>query len=143
MYRLALARTRNIDNAEDVFQEVFLRLSKKMPEFQSAEHEKAWLIRVTINCSKNMLSSFWNKNIIQLEEEIQFEEEETNEIYFDVLRLPQKERTILHLYYYENLKLKEIAGLMGITEKNAKTKLFRARQKLKEVLEGGEQDEEI
>ena len=57
VYRLAISRTRDKDNGEDVFQEVFLRLSKNLPDFESEEHEKAWLIRVTINCSKNLLNS--------------------------------------------------------------------------------------
>lgn len=131
MYRLALSRTKNIESAEDIFQDVFLKLSKKLPEFKSEEHEKAWLIRVTINCSNNWLNSAWNKRRVQLQDNLCFETQERNDIYFEVLKLPQKERTIIHLYYYEQLKLSEIAKILNITEKNAKTRLFRARQKLK------------
>jgi len=106
-------------------------LSKKLPDFKSQEHEKAWLIRVTINCSKNWLSSSWNSKNVTLEENVHFEIQERNDIYFEVMNLPQKERTIIYLFYYEQLHLAEIAKLMNITEKNAKTRLYRARQKLK------------
>lgn len=138
VYRLALSRTEHVETAEDIFQEVFLRLSKKMPEFKSKEHEKAWLIRVTINCSKNWLNSAWNRKSTQLEDYMHFETQERHDIYFEVMNLPQKDRTIIYLFYYEQLRLAEIARLMNISEKNAKTRLYRARQKLK----GGFEDEQ-
>lgn len=131
VYRLALSRTKHIETAEDIFQDVFLKLSKKLPEFKSTEHEKAWLIRVTINCSNNLLNSAWNKRKVPLDDNLYFESQERHDIYFEVLKLPQKERTIIYLYYYEQLRLSEIAKILKITEKNAKTRLFRARQKLK------------
>ena len=56
VYKLAFARTRNKENAEDIFQEVFLRYVRKQPKFESEAHEKAWFIRVTINCSKTLFS---------------------------------------------------------------------------------------
>lgn len=140
VYRLALSRTKHIQTAEDIFQEVFLKLTNKLPEFKNESHEKAWLIRVTINCSKNLLSSAWYKRNIPLEENCNFITEEKKEIYFEVLNLPQKERTIIHLFYYEQFKLSEIARLLNITEKNAKTKLFRARKKLADKLKGGFDD---
>ena len=120
-----------METAEDIFQEVFLRLSKKLPEFKSKQHEKAWLIRVTINCSKNWFSSAWNRKTVELEDYMHFETPERNDIYFEVMRLPKKDRTIIHLFYYEQFKLAEIAKLLNISEKNAKTRLYRARQKLK------------
>ena len=64
VYRLALTRTNSKENSEDIYQEVFLKLAQKMPKFENEEHEKAWLIRVTINCSKNLLKSGFLKNII-------------------------------------------------------------------------------
>ena len=70
VYRLAISRTRNKEDGEDVFQEVFLKLSKKLPEFENENHEKAWLIRVTINCSKNLVNSKFLKNTTELTEEI-------------------------------------------------------------------------
>ena len=82
VYRLAMARTRNIETSEDVYQEVFLRLAKKMPEFESEEHKKAWLIRVTINCSKSILNSSFIKHRADLDENLSFETPERHDIYF-------------------------------------------------------------
>lgn len=137
VYRLALSRTRNIENSQDVFQEVFYRLSKKMPEFKSEEHTKAWLIRVTINCSKTLLGSKWNTKIETLEENMCIEEPQVKEILEEVLELPQKYRTVIHLYYYEDLTIKEIAKVLRTNENTVKTWLARARNKLKHKMEGG------
>ena len=131
VYRLALSRTKHVQNAEDIFQEVFLKLSKKLPNFENSEHQKAWLIRVTINCSNNLLKSAWYNRNVELDENIHFETQERHDIYFDVLKLPKKDRTIIYLFYYEQLKLSEIADVLKISEANVKIRLHRARQKLK------------
>lgn len=141
VYRLALSRTRNKENSEDVFQEVFLRISKRLPDFESEEHEKAWLIRVTINCSKNIINSRWNRTVDILEQDLKQEEIQMDEIYYDVLRLPQKYRTVIHLFYYENLPIKEISNILNTKETTVKTWLSRGRQQLKNVLEGGIDDD--
>ena len=141
VYRLAISRTRDKDNGEDVFQEVFLRLSKNLPDFQSEEHEKAWLIRVTINCSKNILNSKWNRCVDTLEMELKEEEIEMHDIYYEVLRLPQKYRTVIHLFYYENLPIKEISKILNTKETTIKTWLLRGRKKLRNMLEGGEDND--
>ena len=70
VYRLALTRCTNYDMAEDVFQDVFLKISEKQPKFKDQEHEKAWIIRVTINITKNMNKSAWNRKIVELDENI-------------------------------------------------------------------------
>lgn len=131
IYRLALIRTKTKENSEDVYQEVFLRLAKKMPEFKSEEHEKAWIIKVTINCSKNLLNSKFLKNTTELKEEIPFETKERHEIYYAVQKLPLKYRTIIHLYYYENYKINEISQMLKMKENTVKSYLARAREKLK------------
>lgn len=131
IYRLALIRTKTKENSEDVYQEVFLRLAKKMPEFKSEEHEKAWIIKVTINCSKNLLNSKFLKNTTELKEEIPFETKERHEIYYAVQKLPLKYRTIIHLYYYENYKISEISQMLKMKENTVKSYLARAREKLK------------
>lgn len=141
VYRLAISRTRNEENANEVFQEVFYRLSKKLPDFESEEHEKAWLIRVTINCSKTLLNSKWNNLSQELPENLPAEEMEIKEIYDIVLTLPQKYRTVIHLFYYEDLSLKTIAKVLNTNENTVKTWLSRARKKLKTILEGGFEDE--
>lgn len=137
VYRLALTRTKSKENSEDVYQEVFLRLSKKLPDFENEEHEKAWLIRVTINCSKNLLSSKFLKYTAEMNEDITFETKERHDIYYAVQELPLKYRTIIHLYYYENYKINEISKILKINENTIKSRLSRAREKLKQKVEGG------
>lgn len=141
VYRLAMARTGKKENSEDVFQEVFLRLSRKMPDFKSEEHEKAWLIRVTINCSKNLLNSAFLRHKADAEEELSFQTEERHDIYYAVLELPLKYRTIIYLYYYEGYKINEISKVLKIKENTVKSQLTRAREKLKSNLKGGFEDE--
>lgn len=137
VYRLAIARTKNKEDAEDVFQDVFLKLSKKLPEFQNETHEKAWLIRVTINLTNNLFQSAYYKKNVPLEEELKFEDKEVSDVYFQVLNLPMKYRTIIHLFYYEGFSIKEIAGVLHTNENTIKTRLSRAREQLKCKLEGG------
>ena len=108
-----------------------------MPEFESQIHEKAWLIRVTINTAKNVVSSGWFKNVVALDQEIKFEEKEKEDVYYEVLNLPAKYRTIIHLFYYERLTIKEIAQIVGLNENTVKTRLARAKERLKVKLEGG------
>ena len=141
VYRLAMARTRNIETSEDVYQEVFLRLARKMPEFESEEHKKAWLIRVTINCTKSILNSAFTRHRVDLDENIKFETPERHDLYYAVLELPIKERTLIHLYYYEDYSIKEISKILRMNENTIKSRLSRAREKLKEKVKGGIEDE--
>ena len=140
IYRLALVRTRSAADAEDVVQEVFLRCLKNNPSFESAEHQKAWLIKVTINCSKSVLSSAFRRHSVSENAlgELAAEDEETDSTVYDaVMRLPEKYRTAIHLYYYESYSVKEIALLMRTAESTVKSWLHRARGMLKDAL-GGE-----
>ncbi len=141
VYRLALARTRNIDIAEDVYQDVFLRLARKNPKFENEEHAKAWLIKVTINCSKNIMNSGFEKHRAELEENLKFETPERHSIYYAILELPTKYRTVIHLYYYEGYSIKEISKILKKTENTVKSQLSRARMKLEKIIKGGLGDE--
>ena len=141
VYRIALTRTKSIENAEDIFQEVFMKLSEKNPEFEGEEHLKAWLIRVTINMSKNVNSSGWNRKVTPLSEDIKFENEEQSEVFEAVCQLEPNFRTVIYLFYYEGYKTKEISEIMKKSEGTIKTWLFRARAQLKEKMEGGIGDE--
>lgn len=141
VYRIALTRCGCIENAEDVFQDVFMKFSEKMPKFENEEHEKAWLIRVTINLTKNMNNSNWNKKVITLNESIEFETTQESEVFSVVCELPQNYRTVIYLLYYEGYKVKEIAQFMKTREGTVKTWLFRAREILKKKLEGGFENE--
>ncbi len=141
VYRIALTRCETIENAEDVFQDVFMKYSEKMPNFENEEHEKAWFIRVTINLTKNIKQSAWNKKIVVLEDNIAFEKQEETEVFSIINQLPKNYKTVIYLLYYEGYKVKEIATLMKTKEGTIKTWLFRAREMLKEKLEGGFENE--
>ena len=141
VYRIALTRSGSIENAEDIFQEVFMRFSEKKLKFRNEEHEKAWLIRVTINLSKNIKLYAWNKKVVSLTENIEYETKEKSNIFEIVQQLPQNYRTVIYLLYYEGYKVKEIADIMKKREGTIKTWLYRARELLKEKIKGGFEDE--
>ena len=141
VYRIAITRCGTVENAEDVFQDVFMKYSENNPKFENSEHEKAWFIRVTINLTKNLKTSSWNKKVITLDESIVFEKKEESDVFSIVCELPQNYRTVIYLLYYEGYKVKEISDLMKKSEGTIKTWLFRAREILKEKLEGGFENE--
>ena len=95
VYRIALTRLRNKENAEDIYQDVFVKFSEKMPKFENKEHEKAWFIRVTLNLTKNFLSANWNTKVVGLDEDIPSKEEEISDIYSAVMSLPENYRTVI------------------------------------------------
>lgn len=141
VYRLAIARTRNKEMAEDIYQDVFLKIAKREPTFENENHEKAYILKTTINCSKTFLDSKHLKRVVELKEDIAFETPERGEIYYAVLELPIKYRTAIHLFYYEGYKINEISMLMGTKENTVKSWLLRAREMLKTKIEGGIEDE--
>lgn len=137
VYRLALVRTRNASDAEDVLQEVFLRYLKNEPVFETEEHQKAWLITVTINCTKTLLSTAYRRHSLPMETLLDAGTEDTypdTTVYEAVMKLPSKYRTAIHLFYYEEYSIKEIADVMHASETAVKTWLRRARLKLKDEL---------
>lgn len=143
VYRLALSRVKNKEEAEDIFQEVFIKVYEKMPEFVSKKHEKYWIIRVTINLSKNAITTAWRRKVMFLDTQGAFKEElpENYDVYFEVLKLPLNYRTVIQLFYYEDLSIEEIASITNTNVNTVKTRLKRARGKLKSKLEGGFDDE--
>ena len=134
LYRIALAITGNISDADDIVQEAFLRAYEKAPEFESGEHEKAWLIRVTINLCKSRLRSPWHRRIVPLLDSYPASEPEQHELMEQIMELPRKYRTVIHLYYYEGYSIKDISGLTGQRNSTVRSQLTRARQKLKSFL---------
>ncbi|MBR5438522.1 MAG: sigma-70 family RNA polymerase sigma factor, partial [Clostridia bacterium] len=112
MLKAAYSLLKSTSDAEDAVQEAFVKLLTKAPEFESEEHQKAWLLRVTINISKNMLKSAKRKNL-PLTEDIIYREK-SDEVLPYVLSLEEKYRTIIHLYYYESYSIKEIADIMSL-----------------------------
>lgn len=141
VYRLALANMKTKHDAEDVFQDVFLRYISKPRTFESEEHRKAWLIRVTTNRCRSLWSA-WFRKTEPLNEEIVFETEEENDLFEYLALLPQKYRSVIHLFYYEELSIKQISETLDAKESTVRTWLTRARAILGEKLKGGSLDEE-
>ena len=137
VYKIALSRTGDVHHAEDVVQETFLRFLKTAKNFETEEHIKAWLIRVTVNCSKDVFLNSWHKKTTPLTEEITFDSPEKSDVYFATLALPQKYRTVIHLFYYEDMSVEQIANLLNKNISTVKSQLHRARNMLKEKLERG------
>jgi len=135
MFRAAYALLGNKADAEDAVQEAFLRLVEKDPPFKDAEHEKAWLLRVTINISKNMLKASGRKNL-PVTEDIPYENNQSFEVLHCVFALPERYRSVIHLYYYEGYSIKEIASILKLPSATVGTRLSRARSLLKATLEG-------
>ena len=140
VYRLAFSRTKSRHDADDILSEVFLRYVRANPKFDCAEHIKAWLIRTTINCSKSFLTSYWVRKIVPLDDSLYTHMKENSEVYYAVMELPVKYRTVIHLYYYEGYSIKEIADILQVTESAIKSRLSRARDTLKQKLKGVEID---
>lgn len=131
VYRLAFARVGTKHDADEVFQEVFLRFLKKKPIFRGEEHCKAWFIRVTINCSKSFWSSPWRKNIQPIADDIAFETKESIDLCSELKKLPPKYREVIHLFYYEDMSIEEIGRILHRKNSTIRTQLTRARAKLK------------
>jgi RNA polymerase sigma-70 factor (ECF subfamily) len=137
LIKLAFTYVKNRADAEDMIQDVFVSLMKRNSGFENEEHEKAWLIRVTINKCKNHLKSSPNRLHVPLDEEISYLPEEQNEVLSIVLSLPVKYRTVLHLFYYENYSMNEIAKMLAKRPATIGTWLSRGRILLKTKLVGG------
>ena len=145
VWRLALTKTKSTHDAQDIFQDVFLKLVMNQKPFASEEHRKAWLIRVTINCCNSHFVAPWRKNVDTLEDTVleQIADEDTLEgtdmdapdVYSQVMKLPENMREVILLFYYEELSIREIADIVGTSEVNVKKRLSRARQKLRMELE--------
>ncbi len=138
IYKLALAETRDVHMAEDVTSDVFLKYMETKKVFESEEHIKAWLLRVTINAARSVFSSSWFKKTVPLEETLEAAgiPEEESEVYLAVMKLPEKYRAVIHLFYYEDFSVSEIADILNSKESTVKSQLLRARAILKETLKG-------
>lgn len=137
VYRLALSQTKSKAYADDVTQDVFLRFLNKERSFENEEHLKAWFLRVTINCSKSVFTSSWFKKSVPLSEELTFDTEEKSDVYYAVMELPPKYRSVIHLFYYEDLSVLEISKILNMKESTVKSQLHRGRELLKSMLKGG------
>ncbi|MCR5283714.1 MAG: sigma-70 family RNA polymerase sigma factor [Lachnospiraceae bacterium] len=138
IYRIAMGYMKNKEDAEDIYSEVFLILFKKEREFESEEHRKAWLIRVTINCCKQVLMK--RPILEELNDEIVappakgVSDEEKMDLYKAIANLKDEYRTVIELYYLQDCSVKQISEIMEKPENTVKSHLMRAREKLKEYL---------
>lgn len=136
VFRIAYQNLFHIHDAEDVVQDVFLKLLRqKDRSFCDNEHLKSWLIRVTINQCLDYKKLFFRKNIVPLEDlEIPYEPEESG-ILEELYRLPRDYRNIIYLYYYEGYTIREIADILGKKQNTVNSKLTRGRNRLKKLME--------
>lgn len=131
VYAVVFNYVRNVEDAADLEQEVFLKLLSHETEFESEEHMKAWLIRVSINLCKNHMRSRSYLSDGPLPEDLQAAtKEEQGELLQWVLRLPEKYRIPLHLFYYEEYSIRQIAQVTDLPEATVKIRLKRGREKL-------------
>jgi RNA polymerase sigma-70 factor (ECF subfamily) len=135
VFHVALGYVKNIHDADDIAQNVFLKFWDKQETFITEEALKAWLIRVTINESKNHLKSAWIRKRNDLDESMTAPENESYGIIEYVKRLKPKYRTVIYLYYYEKYSANEIAEILKMPPSTVSTQLQRAREQLKEIIE--------
>lgn len=137
LYRTGIMILGNPQDVEDVLQEVMIKVLQKMPEFHDREHEKAWLLRVTINLCKDMLRFRFRHQYIQIEElEIEAENTDDKQILREIMTLPARWRIVLLLHYVEGYSLKEIADILAVSENAVKKRMQRAKAGLKKKLQG-------
>ena len=142
VYRLAFSRTKSRTDADDVLQDVFVRYVRSSATvFSEEEHRKAWLIRVTLRCCASFMASAWKRRTASLDQVTRHDGElsaawdsDYSDLYEAVMQLPAKYRTVVHLFYYENYNVSEIAALCALPEATVKTHLYRARERLRKEL---------
>ena len=128
---------KNAEDAKDVVQDTFIAYHTSNQQFHDEQHIRAWLFRVAVNKAKDVTKSFWRRNKMPLEdyvEQLPFETPEDSTLFETVLKLPEKYRIVIHLFYYEDWNIREIAQILHISESNVKTRLSRGRKLLKNVL---------
>lgn len=143
IYRMTFIQVKKHDVAEDIYQDVCMKLIRQKVYIEPEEHLKAWLLRTTINCCKDYWKSSWIQRISWKEkneneetyEEVNNEEQSCGYITECVQRLPEKYRIIIHLYYYEDYSQKEIADMLHMNESTVASRMVRGRKRLKRMLE--------
>ena len=149
VYRIALSHTRTVHDAQDVFQEVFLTYWRKKPQSNDDEHRKAWLINTTLNCAKHITTGSWSRKVVPFaevprdlsdaqddEQVFQFRTDEQNEVFRALQGLPDQYRTVLHLFYFEDMAIAQIADMLDINPGTIKVQLSRGRSMMRAQLKG-------
>jgi RNA polymerase sigma-70 factor (ECF subfamily) len=135
IFKIAISYTSNKSTSEDILQDVLIKYMTSPTDFHDEEHKKAWLIRVTINECKKFYRSLWNIRKVPLEDIYPFNDPEKHPVFYAVMDLPTKYRIVIHLYYYEDMSVKEISTALRMKENTVRSLLFRARKLLKNILE--------
>lgn len=142
--RYAYTYLHNMSDAEEVLQDTLVQFLKTAPKFESENHEKAWLLRVAANLSKNRIRYNKLRETDELNDELVAEEcEDLSFVWEAVKSLPVKYREVIHLFYHEGYQTVQIAKVLGRNESTVRSDLRRGREKLKEVLKGEYDFEEI
>ena len=137
LFLIILSFTQSHSDAEDILQHVFLKLWKHDKPFKDSDHVDKWLTAVCVNESKNYIKSPFKRKSAPLEDAQElyaFNEDDSYDLFNAVAALPKKERIVIHLFYYEDMTVKEISKLLKIKESAVKTRLHRARKDLKKIL---------
>jgi len=145
LYAAAFNICKNAQDAEDVVQDTFIQYWSQNKDFETEQHIRAWLLRVAINKAKNKNNSLFRKKTLPLEdymESLSFESEESSELFEAVMKLPEKHRIVVHLFYYEDYSVDEIAGILKISSGNVKVRLSRGRKLLRSTLKEAWDDDE-
>ena len=142
IYKIAFCNCKNKYDAEDVFQNVLLKLYHENRKFETDEHVKRWLIRVTVNECHNIWSSFWKRKVAFITEnrpEAAYTDGTESAGCLNVVQavkqLPEKYRNVIHLFYYEDYSVKEISKILRLKESTVQTQLMRGRNLMKQLLE--------
>ena len=128
LFAVAFNICQNAQDAEDVIQDTFVQYYTTKKEYENEQHIRAWLIRVTVNKAKNVTRAFWRRNRVSIEgymETLVFETPESENLFEMVMKLPERYRIVIHLYYYEDYSVNEIADILKLSESNVKTRLSR------------------
>lgn len=137
VFAAAFSVCRNAEDADDIVQEAFIQYHTQSREYESEQHIRAWLIRVAVNRAKNINRSLFRRKSLPLEdyiETLQFPSPRAESLFEEVMRLPEKYRTVIHLFYYEDYSVKELAAILSLSENNVKVRLSRGRSLLKQAL---------
>ena len=143
--RLSYAYLKNTQDAQDVCQTVFVRLLTEPREFESGEHERAYILRMAANACKDLLKSPWRRRTCDLEACAQVPAPETSDgsVLAAVNQLPAHYRSVIYLFYYEGYQASEIGGILGVPTATIHTRLARGRARLRELLGGTEYEQTV
>lgn len=136
VFRLAFSYIKSRSDADDITQNVLLKLLRYEGEFESEAHVKHWLIRVTVNECRSAWRAPWRKHedIEEYANSLAMPSREHRDLFEAVMGLPQKYRTVIYLFYYEGYSTREVAALLSVPEATVRTQLMRGRERLRKTL---------